>query len=54
LRKNLSAAPAAHQEDRKSWALATTFVVVMGIAFLWRFQQGKWQKMRVIECSVID
>lgn len=38
----------------ESWALATTFVVVMGIAFLWRFQQGKWQTMRVIESSVID
>jgi MATE family multidrug resistance protein len=37
----------------ESWALATAFVVVLGIGFGWRFVQGRWQQMQVIETNVI-
>ena len=31
------------------WALFTTWIWVLGLAFLLRFLQGKWRKIRVIE-----
>ena len=31
------------------WAMATIFVCVLAGGFLWRFLDGKWQHMRVIE-----
>lgn len=34
------------------WTSATIYIVVLGIGFLLRFLQGKWQRMRVIETAV--
>ncbi len=31
------------------WVLATFYVCALGIAFMLRYRQGKWKKMRVIE-----
>ena len=32
-----------------AWILATFYVCALGIAFMLRYRQGKWKKMRVIE-----
>ncbi len=32
-----------------AWGFATLHIVVMSLCFLWRFRQGKWKTMRVIE-----
>jgi multidrug resistance protein, MATE family len=32
-----------------AWALATLYVCALGMAFMLRYRQGKWKKMRVIE-----
>jgi MATE family multidrug resistance protein len=32
-----------------AWTLATLYVCALGLAFLLRYRQGKWKKMRVIE-----
>jgi len=32
-----------------AWTLATFYVCLLGLAFLWRYRQGKWKEMRVIE-----
>jgi MATE family multidrug resistance protein len=32
-----------------AWTLATFYVCALGIAFMLRYRQGKWKKMRVIE-----
>jgi MATE family multidrug resistance protein len=34
-----------------SWALATTYVILLGVTFFLRFLNGKWQTMRVIEAT---
>jgi len=31
------------------WAIATTYIAVLGLTFLFRFLGGKWKSMRVIE-----
>ena len=31
------------------WTILTLYICALGIAFMWRFHQGKWKKMRVIE-----
>lgn len=31
------------------WAIATFYVCALGVAFMLRYRQGKWKKMRVIE-----
>ncbi len=31
------------------WAVVTGWICLMGLAFLWRFLQGNWRTMRVIE-----
>lgn len=31
------------------WTLATLYVCALGVAFMVRYRQGKWKKMRVIE-----
>jgi MATE family multidrug resistance protein len=36
-----------------SWALITGWVWIAAAAFYWRFRQGKWRSMRVIEPHVI-
>ncbi len=36
------------------WAIASAYVVVMGLAFLARFLTGKWKAMRVIEPAVVE
>jgi MATE family multidrug resistance protein len=35
------------------WVLATFYVCALGIAFMLRYLQGKWKKMRVIEAHPI-
>ena len=32
-----------------AWTIATLYVCALGIAFMLRYRQGKWKKMRVIE-----
>ena len=32
-----------------AWAFLTIYVNLTGLIFLWRFMQGKWRSMRVIE-----
>jgi MATE family multidrug resistance protein len=34
-----------------AWAACSAYVVVLGVGFFLRFQQGKWQSMRVIEAT---
>lgn len=36
------------------WAACTGFIIVVGIGFFLRFQQGKWKTMRVIETPAAD
>jgi MATE family multidrug resistance protein len=36
------------------WAIITATVIIMGIGFLFRFVQGKWTKMRVIELDPLQ
>ena len=38
-----------HAHIYVGWALASTFIVILGITFLFRFLGGKWKSMRVIE-----
>ncbi len=33
------------------WTAVTVFIMVLGVGFLCRFQQGRWKSMRVIETS---
>ncbi|MBP1742473.1 MAG: hypothetical protein H6Q48_4766 [Deltaproteobacteria bacterium] len=32
-----------------AWTLATVYVWALGMAFMLRYRQGKWKRMRVIE-----
>ncbi len=32
-----------------AWTFLTAFICVLALVFLWRFHQGKWREMRVIE-----
>lgn len=32
-----------------TWSLAALYVCVLAVAFWWRFRQGKWKSMRIIE-----
>ena len=34
-----------------AWTLATVYISVLGLAFMWRYRQGKWKGMRVIEAQ---
>jgi MATE family multidrug resistance protein len=36
------------------WGFATGYLVVLAFVFVWRFRQGKWRKMRVIEPAPLD
>lgn len=36
-----------------AWGAATGFIIVLALAFLWRFLGGKWRSMRVIEGPVL-
>jgi MATE family multidrug resistance protein len=36
-----------------AWALATLYISALGLAFMWRYRQGSWKKMRVIEVQPI-
>ncbi|MHB8994476.1 MAG: MATE family efflux transporter [Armatimonadota bacterium] len=33
-----------------AWIALTSFICVLAICFIWRFLQGKWRTMRVVEC----
>ena len=35
-----------------AWGFASVYVAVLALTFLWRFRQGKWKAMRVIEAVV--
>ena len=37
-----------------AWAACTAFIVVLGIGFVVRFQQGRWRTMKVIEHTAIE
>jgi MATE family multidrug resistance protein len=32
-----------------AWAFASAYIIALAFVFLWRFRQGKWKAMRVIE-----
>ena len=32
-----------------NWLFATTYLILLSFVFMWRFRQGKWRAMRVIE-----
>jgi MATE family multidrug resistance protein len=32
-----------------AWTLATIYICALGMAFMLRYRQGRWKKMRVIE-----
>jgi MATE family multidrug resistance protein len=36
-----------------SWGVATGYVIVLGLVFMFRFLDGKWKNMRVIEASPV-
>jgi MATE family multidrug resistance protein len=36
-----------------AWTLATLYISALGLAFMLRYRQGKWKKMRVIEAQPI-
>jgi MATE family multidrug resistance protein len=36
-----------------AWTLATLYICALGLAFMLRFQQGKWKEMRVIEAQPV-
>ena len=36
-----------------AWTLATLYICALGIAFMMRYRQGKWKRMRVIEVQPI-
>jgi MATE family multidrug resistance protein len=38
-----------HAHIYVGWALASIFIVILGLTFLFRFLGGKWKSMRVIE-----
>jgi multidrug resistance protein, MATE family len=35
------------------WAIASLYVVVLGVAFFLRYRQGKWEAMRVIDVQAV-
>jgi MATE family multidrug resistance protein len=37
-----------------AWYAVTSFIVVLGLGFLARFQQGRWMSMRVIEHTAME
>ncbi len=36
-----------------AWTLATLYICALGLAFMLRYRQGKWKKMRVIEAQPV-
>ena len=36
-----------------AWTLATLYICALGIAFMMRYRQGKWKRMRVIDVQPI-
>ena len=36
-----------------AWTLATIYISALGLAFMLRYRQGKWKKMRVIEAQPV-
>jgi MATE family multidrug resistance protein len=36
------------------WTAATAYVLSMGLVFVFRFRQGKWRTMKVIEAAVAE
>jgi len=32
-----------------AWTFASSYIILLALTFLWRFQQGQWRSMRVIE-----
>ena len=37
-----------------AWAFATLYICLLAGLFVWRFAQGKWKAMRVIEAAVVN
>ncbi|MCI0463958.1 MAG: MATE family efflux transporter [Gemmataceae bacterium] len=36
-----------------AWAFGSAYVILLALTFLWRFRQGKWKSMRVIEPEAV-
>jgi MATE family multidrug resistance protein len=36
------------------WVFASAYVIILGFVFLFRFLNGKWKDMRVIEESTVE
>jgi MATE family multidrug resistance protein len=36
-----------------AWTLATFYICALGLAFMWRYSQGKWKSMKVIEPQAV-
>jgi MATE family multidrug resistance protein len=36
------------------WAIGTLYIAALGVAFLLRYRQGKWESMRVIDIPIIS
>jgi MATE family multidrug resistance protein len=34
-----------------AWAFASLYIMLLALVFFWRFRQGRWRSMRVIECQ---
>jgi len=32
-----------------AWTIATLYICALGLAFMWRYRQGKWKSMKVID-----
>lgn len=37
-----------------AWAIATLYICALGLAFMWRYRQGKWKSMKVIELQPVS
>ena len=37
-----------------AWTCVSAYVIVLAFVLLWRFRQGKWKSMRVVEIPVVD
>jgi MATE family multidrug resistance protein len=37
-----------------AWSFATAYILAMAVCFAWRFRNGKWKSMRVIEPGPIE
>ena len=36
------------------WLVATLYIAVSGVVWLWRYREGSWEKMKVVETVVVE